>query len=164
MIDDLFYNQCADDGGATPATDAGNHDTTRMGRVAGLQSNVVQGDRNLITSGLVLFGCWTRDAPLPATDLARRRIDPAAWRGRLNYGRQTSAIASRTFYFERSGFLSHVCAEPKVVEVQPNTREAKNIVKLERRLTCTGKLTGSGEAAGELFARASISSLGTSAA
>jgi hypothetical protein len=33
-------------------------------------------------------------------------------------------------------------AEPRVVEVQPNTREAKNFVKLERALTCTGKLTG----------------------
>src|ERR1700756_2136049 len=32
-------------------------------------------------------------------------------------------------------------AEPKVVEVQLNTREAKNIVKLERTLSCTGKLT-----------------------
>jgi hypothetical protein len=33
------------------------------------------------------------------------------------------------------------CAEPRVVEVQLNTREVKNIVKLERTLTCTGKLT-----------------------
>jgi hypothetical protein len=33
-------------------------------------------------------------------------------------------------------------AEPEVAEVQPNTREAKNSVKLERPLTCTGKLTG----------------------
>ncbi len=32
-------------------------------------------------------------------------------------------------------------AEPKVAKVQPNTREPKNIVKLKRTLTCTGKLT-----------------------
>ena len=32
-------------------------------------------------------------------------------------------------------------AEPKLAEVQPNTSEAKNIVKLERSLTYTGKLT-----------------------
>ena len=33
-------------------------------------------------------------------------------------------------------------AEPKLAQVQPNTRESKNIVKLERSLTCIGKLTG----------------------
>jgi hypothetical protein len=33
------------------------------------------------------------------------------------------------------------CAEPKVAYVQPNTREAKNIVKLERTLTYMEKLT-----------------------
>ena len=33
------------------------------------------------------------------------------------------------------------CAEPKVAYVQPNTREAKNIVKLERKLTYIEKLT-----------------------
>ena len=32
-------------------------------------------------------------------------------------------------------------AEPKVAYVQPNTREAKNIVKLERTLTYMEKLT-----------------------
>ena len=50
------------------------------------------------------------------------------------------------------------CAEPKVAKVQQNTRETKKIVKLEKTLTCTGKLTSSvarrlGELCGDVRSR-----------
>jgi hypothetical protein len=79
---------------------------TRLGRWS-LCSSAGGGDRDLITSRLVLFGRRTRDAPLPATDLARWWIDPAAGPSWLNHGRKAGTVASLTFYFKRGVFLSH---------------------------------------------------------
>ena len=58
----------------------------------------------LATSGF-LFRGWTRDASLSATDLARRRIDPPTWPGRLNQRREPGAITGVAFYFNGSCFL-----------------------------------------------------------
>ena len=68
---------------------------------------MLEPDSDLITSGLVLFGFWTRDASLPAANLARRRIDPAPWPDWLSCGRKSGTVASLTFYFERGVFLNH---------------------------------------------------------
>ena len=64
-------------------------------------------DCDQITSGLILFCFWTRNTSLPTANLARRRIDPAAWPDWLSRGRKSGTVAGLTFNFERSVFLNH---------------------------------------------------------